>query len=146
MGLFEFWLQDIVAQVCLSPKGIIHSGHHMARQNKPESKLTEAADKTAALLQGLQSRLNRDAAPGVVNSREETPEDLDQQLREYFVADSEKPSSDGVLDQIRERVIDTVANRILESWERGDRKDLGALENQVIDRVAERILKRMTKK
>ena len=118
----------------------------MARQIKPESKLTEAADKTAALLQGLQSRLNRDAAPGVVSSRDETPEDLDRQLREYFVSDSEKPSSDGVLDQIRDRVIDAVANRILESWERGDRKELGSLENQVIDRVAERILQRMTKR
>ena len=105
----------------------------MARPTKPELKLTEAADKTAALLQGLQSRL--------ASRREETPEDLDRQLREYFVT-----SDHGVPDQIRDRVIDAVANRILESWERGDRRELGALENQVIDRVAERILERMTKR
>jgi hypothetical protein len=110
----------------------------MARQTKPETKLTEAADKATALLQGLQSRLNRDAAAG---RREETPEDLDRQLQEYFVA-----SDASVLDQIRERVIDAVADRILESWERGDRRELGALENQVIDRVAERILERMTRR
>ena len=39
-----------------------------------------------------------------------------------------------------------VADRILESWERGDRRELGSLENQVIDRVAERILERMSKR
>ena len=109
----------------------------MARQTKPETKLTEAADKATALLQGLQSRLN--------SQRPESPEDLDRQLREYFVS-SETSSEVGVLDQIRERVIDAVADRILESWERGDRRELGALENQVIDRVAERILERMSKK
>lgn len=110
----------------------------MARQTKSETKLTEAADKATALLQGLQSRLNRDAAP---SRREETPEDLDRQLQEYFVS-----SDTGVLDQIRDRVIEAVAARILESWERGDRREPGALENQVIDRVAERILERMTRR
>jgi hypothetical protein len=105
---------------------------------KSESKLTEAADKATALLQGLQSRLNRDAAP---SRSEETPEDLDRQLQEYFVA-----SDAGMLDQIRERVIEAVADRILQGWERGDRRDLGALEKQVIDRVAERILERMARR
>jgi hypothetical protein len=105
----------------------------MARQTKSDTKLSEAADKATALLQGLQSRLN--------GQREETPEDLDRQLQEYFVA-----SDTSILDQIRERVIDAVANLILESWERGDHRLLGALENQVIDRVAERILERMTRR
>jgi hypothetical protein len=112
----------------------------MARQTKPEIKLSEAADKATALLQGLQSRLNNQHA-----ERSESPEDLDRQLQEYFVA-SEASSEVGVLDQIRERVIDAVADRILESWERGNRRELGALENQVIDRVAERILERMTQR
>lgn len=110
----------------------------MARQTKSETKLSEAADKATALLQGLQSRLNRDT---ILERGEETPEDLDRQLQEYFVG-----SETSVLDQIRERVIDAVADRILASWETGDRRDLGALENQVIDRVAERILERMTKR
>jgi hypothetical protein len=109
----------------------------MARQTKPETKLSEAADKATALLQGLQSRLN--------SQRTESPEDLDRQLREYFVS-SEASSEVGVLDQIRERVIEAVADRIMQSWERGDRRELGALENQVIDRVAERILERMGKR
>jgi len=109
----------------------------MARQIKPEIKLSEAADKATALLQGLQSRLNSQPT--------EDPEDLDRQLREYFVS-SEPSSEAGVLDQIRERVIDAVADRILESWEGGDRRELGALESQVIDRVAERILERMAKR
>jgi len=116
----------------------------MARQTKSESKLTEAADKATAMLQELQSRLIRDPAPAPSMAvREETPEDLDRQLREYFVAESGKVSDARVPSQIRERVIDAVAERILESWERGDRHELGALENQVIDRVAARILERM---
>lgn len=110
----------------------------MARQTKSETKLSEAANKATALLQGLQSRLNREASPG---GREESPEELDRQLQEYFVA-----SDASMLDQIRERVIEAVADRILESWERGDRRELGALEKQVIDRVAERILERMTQR
>jgi hypothetical protein len=110
----------------------------MARQTKYETKLSEAADKATALLQGLQSRLNRD---DVSPRREETSEDLDRQLQEYFVG-----SDASILDEIRERVIDAVADRILESWERGDRRELGALENQVIERVAERILERMTRR
>jgi len=109
----------------------------MARQTKPEIKLSEAADKATALLQGLQSRLN--------SQHPESPEDLDRQLREYFVS-SETSSEVGVLDQIRERVIEAVADRIMQSWERGDRRELGALESQVIDRVAERILERMAKR
>ena len=110
----------------------------MARQTKSDIKLSEAADKATALLQGLQSRLNRE---GSVVGHEESPEDLERQLQEYFVA-----SDSGGMDQIRERVIDAVADRILENWECGDRLQLGALENQVIDRVAERILARMTKR
>jgi hypothetical protein len=115
------------------------AGQCMARQNKSDSKLTEAADKATALLQELQLRLN--------GPREESPDELDRQLQEYFVAESGKLSEESaVLDQIRDRVIDAVADRILESWERGDHRQLGGLENQVIDRVAERILERMTRR
>jgi hypothetical protein len=105
--------------------------------------LAEAADKTAALLQGLQSRLNGNS----VISREETPDELDRQLREYFIAESGKSlngSATGVLNQIHSRVIDAVAERILASWENGGGRELGALEKQVIDRLAERILERMS--
>ena len=116
-------------------------GVKMARQPKSESKLTEATDKATALIQGLQSRLNREMVPVAASiPHEETSEELDRQLREYFVA-----SDVGMLTQIRDRVIDAVADRVLQSWERGDRRELGALEKQVIDRVAERILERMSK-
>jgi hypothetical protein len=121
----------------------------MARQTKSESKLTEAADKATALLQELQLRLNREAAPAPtvgIGAREETPEELDRQLREYFGAESGTGSDGRVVGQIRDRVIDAVAERILERWERGDRRELGALENQVIDRVAARILERMAQR
>ncbi len=109
----------------------------MARQNKSESKLTEAADKATAMLQDLQSRLSK--APA--GRAEETPEELERQLQEYFHSES-----GSLPDQIRDRIINAVADRILESWERGERRELGKLENQVIDRVADRILKRMSQK
>jgi len=108
----------------------------MARQTKSELKLTEAADKATALLQGLQSRLNRDTT--AVAPREESSEELDRQLREYF-----NPEPGNVPAKIRERVIDAVADRILKNWESGERRELGELENQVIERVAARILERM---
>ena len=111
----------------------------MARQTKPELKLTEAADKATALLQGLQSRLNRDTT--AVAPREESSEELDRQLQEYF-----KTEPGNVPEQIRERVIDAVADRILKNWESGERRELGGLENQVIERVAARILERMTRR
>ncbi len=111
----------------------------MARQTKSESKLTEATDRATALLQGLQSRLSAvPAGSAAVSPREETPEELDRQLREYFHVESGK-----FPDQVRERVIEAVADRILQGWERGDGREFGALEKQVIDRVAERILERM---
>ena len=47
-------------------KGYNKAGRSMARQTKSDTKLSEAADKATALLQGLQSRLN--------GQREETPE------------------------------------------------------------------------
>ena len=115
----------------------------VARQTKSESTLAEAADKTAALLQGLQSRLNGNA----IVPREETQDELDRQLREYFVAESGEASGSidaGVLQQIHGRVIDAVADRVLASWEKGGSRELGALEKQVIDRLAERILERMS--
>ena len=118
----------------------------MARQTKPESKLTEAADKATAMLQGLQSRLHQ------VAPRDEAPDDLDRQLREYFVTESGNSSYSGgavdagALNKIQDRVIDAVANRILDSWERGDRREPGALENKVIDRLAQRILERMARR
>jgi len=111
----------------------------MARQTKSESKLTEAADKATALLQGLQSRLNREVTP--VASGNESSEELDRQLQEYF-----KTEPGNVPDQIRERVIDAVADRILKNWESGERRELGGLENQVIERVAARILERMSRR
>ena len=119
----------------------------MARQTKSESKLTEAADKTAALLQGLQSRLSGTVVADKEIPREETPDELDKQLRDYFVAESgNSPNAGdvGVMNQIHSRVIDAVADRILASWESGGGRELGALEKQVIDRLAERILERMS--
>jgi hypothetical protein len=109
----------------------------VARPTKPESKLSEAADKATAMLQGLQSRLNQ------AGSREEISDDLDRELREYFITE---PADVTVPNDLQDRVIDAVANRILDIWERSDRHELGEVENKVIDRLAQRILERMTRR
>lgn len=108
------------------------------------------------MLQGLQSRLHqvapRDAVPREIATREETPDELDRQLREYFVAESggSRDSGDAVdlnaLARIEDRVIDAVADRILDNWERGDHREPGMLEKKVIDRLAQRILERMARR
>ena len=113
----------------------------MARQTKSESKLTEAADKATALLQELQSRLAT-PAPSIASARKLRRTWIGSFASILWPSRETSPTA-ALLNQIRDRVIDAVAERILESWERGDRRELGALENQVIDRVAERILERM---
>ena len=101
----------------------------MAPERKAEPNLTEAAARTAGILRTLQSRLNR----GTVAPVEEGPEELGNQLQEYFAASTEAPSpsaegpsaqdSSGVspaprvANDIRELVIAGVADKILRCWE-----------------------------
>jgi len=88
--------------------------------------------------------LSRDAVPRR-EARDAATDDLDRQLREYFVAEAGAADLRGLTD-VRDRVVEAVADRILERWDRGDRRELGSLETQVIDRVAQRILERMTRR
>jgi hypothetical protein len=129
---------------------------------RAESKLAEAAERATALLQQLQTRLNREAgadlpaprvlapAPTALESaeREETADDLERQLQQYF-ASAPRPAGPpsrqrNVLNDIRDRVVDRVADRILRAWEEPG-GPAGALEEAVMERVVERILERLAK-
>jgi hypothetical protein len=59
--------------------------------DRKTDKLTEAAEKTTAVLQGLQSRLSREA--GVRSAQPEVPDELGKQLEEYFAASSHPSTS-----------------------------------------------------
>ena len=118
----------------------------MAAEQKPESRLIEATERTTAALQGLQARLTREASAPVREEpreeppreeppREETVEELGRQLEEYFSA-SVGPSA-GALEQIREKVIQGVVDRIFQAWEdpRG-----ASIKSQVVQRLIDRVL------
>jgi hypothetical protein len=112
-------------------------------------KLTEAASKTTAVLQGLQSRLSREAAT-MRSARPEIPDDLDKQLEEYFAAAShpsaagQAPSVHGTpsagLDEIRSRVTEGVAERILRAWQEPGGQLSAAFKDALVERLIERVL------
>jgi hypothetical protein len=106
-------------------------------------KLTEAAEKTTAVLQGLQSRLSREA--GVARSaRPEIPDDLGKQLEEYFAAASlpgaADPDSSAHLEEIRSRVVERVAERILGAWQAPGGRLSDAFKDALVERLTERVL------
>jgi hypothetical protein len=118
-------------------------------------KLTEAAEKTTAVLQGLQSRLSREAG-GMRSARPEIPDDLGRQLEEYFAAapvqgEASLPSAAGQappvhashpagLDEIRSRVIEGVAERILRTWQQPGGRLSAAFKDALVERLMARVI------
>jgi hypothetical protein len=101
----------------------------MAHERKSESRLLEATGKTTVAVEGLKARLNREAAA----PREATSEDLGRQLEEYFSTAVAKSYS--AQDQLRERVIEGVVEKILRAWQEPELKN--AIMERLIDRVLE---------
>jgi hypothetical protein len=114
-------------------------------ENKTE--LAEAAEKARVLIQGLQSRL-RSETPGAVRDRaEETQHDLERQLQRYFESagkDDQGLSQPSIVNDIRGRVVDGVVERILRDWERPKNGAAAPLENEVIERLIERVIERLS--
>lgn len=103
---------------------------------KPEPELKNAADKTRAVIQDLHSRL-REASGDPSPSRD----DLDHELQAYFSAEGSRTGN--VLDSIREKVIEAVADRILTHWESGPPGQSDPVENAVVERLIARVLDRL---
>ena len=105
-------------------------------------KLTEAAEKTAAVLQGLQSRLSREA--GARTAPPEVPDELGKQLEEYFAAASHPSATDpgpsADLDGIRSRVMDGVVERILRGWQEPGGRLSAAFKDALVERLMERVM------
>lgn len=106
----------------------------MAPRKTPETttepNIAQAAEKASLVIRGLQSRLRQRPLDPV----EESPEQLEQQLQQYFARTT--PHSSG-LTEIRTRVVDGVVDRILRQWELG-----AALEPEVVERLIARVLER----
>ena len=105
----------------------------MATERKSEPKLTEATAKTTAVLQTLQSRLNREP------SRVDTSDELGEELQHYFATSSAEPLPK-ISNEIRDLVIEGVVARILRSWEESDRQPLASIKSKVVERLVERVL------
>src|SRR4029077_16571909 len=110
--------------------------------DKKTDKLTEAAEKTTAVLQGLKSRLSPEA--GVRSAQPEIPDELGKQLEEYFAASSLPSASDQApspgqssagLDEIRNRVMEGVAERILRAWQEPGGQLSAAFKDALVGRL-----------
>jgi hypothetical protein len=105
---------------------------------KAESNLSETTNRAAALLEELRSRLNPDSG-----HRSETSDELDRELQAYFSGSNfsgSNPSQKGALDEIRDRVIEGVVDRIMRAWQNPQAPRLGALEEAVVAKLIERVL------
>jgi hypothetical protein len=97
-------------------------------------KLTEAAEKTTAVLQGLQSRLNREAG-WVRAAQPEIPDELGKQLEEYFAA-----ATSATLDHLRNRVMEGLVEKILRTWQEPSGRLSAAFKDALVERLIDRVL------
>ena len=101
---------------------------------KSESNLSETTDRAAALVEELRSRLEA--------RREDGQEELDRELQAYFSAAANPPEK-SLLNEIRDRVVEGVVDRIMRAWEEPQSQSSGAIEEAVVERLIERVLERL---
>lgn len=117
-------------------------------EHQPEPTLGEAAERTRSLIRDLQARLGPEPAapPPLEGSASQpvpdSPDDLDRQLQHYFEAAGEAGTT---LQEIRNRVIEGVVDRILREWERPSQGNPSSLEHEAVARLIDRVLERLAK-
>ena len=130
------------------------------------SSIASAAAKTRSAIEGLQERLSgepHNSAPQYVApiprraqdiGPTETDEDLERQLQAYFARASSLPRSavnvasparTQILDELRSRVIDGVAERILAEWACPQPGSSPTLGSELMERLVERLLEQLRK-
>jgi hypothetical protein len=133
---------------------------------RPEASIASAAAKTRSAIEGLQERLSEDAQGSVPQcvapvprktldiGPGETDEDLERQLQSYFARASSSSrggasvtssSRTQILDQLRSRVIDGVAERILAEWACPQPGTSPTLGSELMERLIERLLEQLRK-
>jgi len=128
--------------------------------------IASAAAKTRSAIEGLQEKLSgepHNSVPQYVTAiprrtqeivLDETDEDLERQLQAYFARVSRSPRSatnvagparTQILDELRSRVIDGVAERILAEWACTQSGTSRALGSELMERLIERLLEQLRK-
>jgi hypothetical protein len=107
-------------------------------EDQDEPRIAEAAERAGSLIRQLESRL-RARSDSAVPAKETVnePEDLEKQLHDYFETT--------VADEIRNRVIDGVVDRILREWDQPRQETAGSVESEVLKRLIDRVLERLAK-
>lgn len=133
---------------------------------RQEASIASAAARTRSAIEGLQERLSadtQDSAPQYVTAvprkaldivPSETDEDLESQLQSYFARASSSPMGGAsvtsstrtqILDELRSRVIDGVAERILAEWACPQPGTSPTLGSELMERLIERLLEQLRK-
>jgi hypothetical protein len=100
-----------------------------ARQSAAKPTIINATARTRSAIEGLQARLNPQE-PSQQDPAPETEDDLERELQAYF-------ENNGVRDELRNRVIESVVDRILAEWP--------GLGQEVINRLIERVVEDLRK-
>ena len=136
---------------------------------RPEASIASAAAKTRSAIEGLQEKLSEDPQIGAQSVPQyvaavprkvrdigpgETDEDLERQLQSYFARASSSPRGGAsvttstrtqILDELRSRVIDGVAERILAEWACSQPGTSPTLGSELMERLIERLLEQLRK-
>jgi hypothetical protein len=136
--------------------------------SRPVPSIARAAQRTQSVIEDLQSRLTQVSQPGAhpeaaaptadqPNSpraeSSESEDDLERQLLDYFSGHpfSEHPGEsspdsparrEGLMENLRKRVVDQVADRILAEWDQHGSGGASRLRDEVLERLVERVLRR----
>ena len=133
---------------------------------RQESSIASAAAKTRSVIEGLQESLSAEAPKSVPQyvaaiprrsleiGPDESNEDLEKQLQSYFARVSSSPRGGTnitssvrtqILDELRSRVIDGVAERILAEWACPQPGAAPTLGSELMERLIERLLDQLRK-
>ena len=126
---------------------------------RPVSTLADATAKTRSLVEGLQARLATPSyeadrrAPRTVDvvpvpgNDDETEEDLERQLQEYFERTMPTASRTQIAGDLHSRVIEGVVERVLADWANPQRATAvtASLRAEVIERLTQRVLEQLQK-
>jgi hypothetical protein len=142
---------------------IIHLGDSMASNRnpsfRPSPSISTATAKTRSAIRDLQTKLAEVTHSGsgpAPQARFETPkdlerveseEDLERQLEAYFAqhvdASGSSPSHGRILDELRNRVIEGVVQRILSEWASQSGAAASALRDEVMARLIDQVLRQL---
>jgi len=88
----------------------------------------------------LRSRLDKPVEANSAEQEEESVEEMERQLHKLFERTAGRTvATTGLLKEIRERVVDGVAERILRDWESSE-QDFKPLEDEVVARLIARVM------